>query len=350
MNIPFLQDTTFTGIISTQDYKTSREWSQAFTLLQANSADWVTGSDRLWGTISGVLSTQTDLWSELSAKALNVDFQILKTFVETNSAQWDESGDIIPTVVDFLSSNLVTVQTLNATSQILSGGVDISDIFITSAEESQNLTYDPETFKLSIDRGNEVSLSSIPLAAPVQSVNGYVGAVVLSAQDVGALQSYYDNEFFYFDGSQPDYSITQTMTFPARRNTRWFVQIQVSDVNPATLILPREGTIIGDRIYIVLNDPVPPQTTFLIKRPSPGADATIATLGPGARFVYAAQCTRIVSNQPIWEPLSQLYAAFNAIPASVSAEGQIGSFVFADKHMYVCIAQNTWRRATLASF
>ena len=137
----------------------------------------------IWGNIIGLLSAQSDLWYELSAKALNADLQGLKTFVEANSAQWDESADIIPTVVNFLSSNLVTVQTLNATSQILSGGVDIGDIFITSAQESQTLTYNPESFKLSIDRGNEVSLSSIPLAAPVQSVNSAVGDVYIGPAD-----------------------------------------------------------------------------------------------------------------------------------------------------------------------
>lgn len=48
----------------------------------------------VWGTIIGSLSAQTDLWTSLSAKALNVDLNALKTFVQSNSSQWDETADI----------------------------------------------------------------------------------------------------------------------------------------------------------------------------------------------------------------------------------------------------------------
>ena len=74
MNIPFVQNATFTGLISTQNYKTSQEWAQAYTLLQANSATWDVAQARLWGTITGNISAQTDLWAYLSA---NKDSQTL---------------------------------------------------------------------------------------------------------------------------------------------------------------------------------------------------------------------------------------------------------------------------------
>lgn len=102
MNIPFVQDTsftgdaTFTGLISTQNYKTSQEWAQAYTLLQANSATWDVAQARLWGTITGNISAQTDLWAYLSAN-----------------------------------------------------------------KDSQTLTYIPSLYRLSISNGNSVNLSSI---------------------------------------------------------------------------------------------------------------------------------------------------------------------------------------------
>jgi hypothetical protein len=170
MNIPFLQDTSFTGLISTGNYGTSQDWNDAYTILQANSADWVPpGPGRLWGTIIGVLSAQTDLWAELSAKAL--------------------SSDIVPTIVSFLSSNLVTVESLNANSQILSGGVDLSDIFITSAEESQTLSYDPLTYDLSISLGNEVNLSSIVISPNANAIFQSLSTQTVTTTDVNVLNS-----------------------------------------------------------------------------------------------------------------------------------------------------------------
>lgn len=67
MNIPFLQDSTFTGLISTQNHKTSEEWAKAYSIVQSNSAVWDSAQARLWGTITGTLSNQTDLWVYLSA-------------------------------------------------------------------------------------------------------------------------------------------------------------------------------------------------------------------------------------------------------------------------------------------
>jgi flagellar basal body rod protein FlgB len=68
MNVPFLQDTTFTGLISTKSYGTSQEWSQAYSLIQTNSALWSNDTKSLWGSISGTLSAQSDLWSYLLAE------------------------------------------------------------------------------------------------------------------------------------------------------------------------------------------------------------------------------------------------------------------------------------------
>lgn len=152
MNIPFVQDTSFTGVISTLNYKTSQEWAEsytsiqansaiwteAYTVLQANSATWDTAQARVWGTILGVLSAQTDLWSYLSAE----------TFSPSQ-------------LTAFLATNALTLCSINTTGQILSAGTDLFDIFLTTETESQTLSYIPSSYELSISNGNTVNLSSI---------------------------------------------------------------------------------------------------------------------------------------------------------------------------------------------
>jgi hypothetical protein len=113
MNVPFLQDTTFTGLISTKSHGTSQEWSQAYSLIQ------------------------------------------------TNSANWEESADILPTVTSYLSTNNILVSTLNTRGPLLSADIDLFDIFLTSETDSQTLSYIPSSYSLSISNGNTVNLSSI---------------------------------------------------------------------------------------------------------------------------------------------------------------------------------------------
>ena len=104
----------------------------------------------IWGSITGLLSTQTDLWSQLSAKAL--------------------SSQIVPTITDYLSTNPILIESLDTRFEILSAGVNLFDIFITSAEESQTLSYNPATYNLSISLGNTVNLSSILLSPSLDAV------------------------------------------------------------------------------------------------------------------------------------------------------------------------------------
>lgn len=59
------------------------------------------------------------------------------------------------------SGTLAVSGNVDVTNKFLSGGVDLADIFITSAEESQTLAYDTQTELLSITRGNSVSLASL---------------------------------------------------------------------------------------------------------------------------------------------------------------------------------------------
>jgi hypothetical protein len=152
MNVPFLQDTTFTGLISTRDYSTSQEWSQAYSLIQSNSAAWNNDTKSLWGSISGTLSAQSDLWLYLSAE----------TFSPSQ-------------LTAFLVSNSISLCSIDVKGSLLSAGTDLFDIFLTSETDSQTLTYLPSSYELSISNGNTVNLSSI---------NSLLGSVSGKYEDV----------------------------------------------------------------------------------------------------------------------------------------------------------------------
>lgn len=95
----------------------------------------------LWGTISGTLSAQTDLWKYLSA---------------VGTSNFD-----IATLNNYLSTNNILLSSLNVNGQILSAGVPLHNIFLTSETDSQILSYNTQTELLSISNGNSVSLASL---------------------------------------------------------------------------------------------------------------------------------------------------------------------------------------------
>lgn len=91
-----------------------------------------------WGSLSGALSAQTDLWYYLSA------------------------GTLSPSqLTAFLASNAINLCSINVSGTILSAGVNLFDIFLTSETDSQTLSYIPSSYQLSISNGNTVNLSSI---------------------------------------------------------------------------------------------------------------------------------------------------------------------------------------------
>lgn len=121
-----------------------------------------------WGSIVGVLSAQTDLWSQLSAKALNINlislssqFIDLNTLVQTYSALWEESADIIPTVTNYLSTNCILLSCLNVSGQMLSAGIPLHDIFLTAETDSQTLSYTASSLQISISNGNNITLDNL---------------------------------------------------------------------------------------------------------------------------------------------------------------------------------------------
>lgn len=95
----------------------------------------------LWGTISGTLSTQTDLWKYLSA---------------VGTSNFD-----IATLNNYLSTTPTVLSSLNVNGQILSAGIPLHNIFLTSETDSQTLSYIASSYLLSISNGNTVNLSSI---------------------------------------------------------------------------------------------------------------------------------------------------------------------------------------------
>lgn len=161
----------------------------------------------VWGNIVGILSAQNDLWSVLSSIFLSADIATQTLFynpvtyeltISTGNTVNLSSIVISPSAAAVFSSvsasnsiygqNLYLLQsisaneslfvqtitafqslftkhieteTLNATDRILSGGVNLFDLFLTSDEESQTLSYNITGESLSIDRGNTVSLSSL---------------------------------------------------------------------------------------------------------------------------------------------------------------------------------------------
>ena len=135
MNVPFLQDSSFTGLISTQNYGTSYLWNLAYTLVQSNSATW------------------------------------------------EESADIIPTVTNYLSTNNVLISgirvatNLTAIGDISSGNIiyaldgnsnQWNQAYTTSttyqnASSSfyQTLSYTPSSIQISISNGNTITLDNL---------------------------------------------------------------------------------------------------------------------------------------------------------------------------------------------
>lgn len=80
----------------------SSDWNSTFNLVQALSSDWE--ESLLVGEIS---ATNADLLTSVDD---------LYTFLETNSANWEESADILPTVTNYLSTSNVQASALSLSS------------------------------------------------------------------------------------------------------------------------------------------------------------------------------------------------------------------------------------------
>jgi len=73
-----------------------------------------------WGSITGILSTQTDLWSVLSAKALQQDLNVLQTLIQSFSSIWGQDIQTLsytPSSVQISISNGNTITMDNLTTK-----------------------------------------------------------------------------------------------------------------------------------------------------------------------------------------------------------------------------------------
>jgi hypothetical protein len=68
----------------------------------------------------------------------------------------------------------IYVQIIDANVSILSGGVDLANIFLTSETDSQTLSYTASSYELSISNGNTVSLASLSATELDMQVNTLV--------------------------------------------------------------------------------------------------------------------------------------------------------------------------------
>jgi len=136
MNIPFVQDVTFTGLLSTKNYGTSKDWFDT------------------------------------------------KTVVQQFSGTWEESDEIIPTVTKYLSTNRVLISSIDVFGKILSGNNDLFDIFITSEGESQTLSYVSSSYNLSISLGNTVNLSSIVISPEAAAIFQSLSTQTITANNL----------------------------------------------------------------------------------------------------------------------------------------------------------------------
>lgn len=128
--------------IETTFSENSAKYESTFTTVQNNSAT-------TWNYQG------TDL------KELSSNWQSTYETYSILSADYAFKAEIIPTVTDYLSSEQVTVSSLNVTEQLLSAGTDLFDIFLTSETDSQTLNFTESSAELSISNGNTVSLSSL---------------------------------------------------------------------------------------------------------------------------------------------------------------------------------------------
>jgi len=84
MVIPFLQTSTFSGLISTKSNATSEQWYSTFTTVQANSAQWngVSATTNYLSTNNVVLSSATIL-NTLSISSVQITGQTTTSVTST---------------------------------------------------------------------------------------------------------------------------------------------------------------------------------------------------------------------------------------------------------------------------
>jgi hypothetical protein len=101
--------------------------SKTAVTFTASKVITLSGDSDLWNAASTLVQANSSLWEE------SADITSLQTFIQTNSASWEESADVLPTITNYLSTELVTVSSLNVTEQLLSANNDLFSLFLTPA-------------------------------------------------------------------------------------------------------------------------------------------------------------------------------------------------------------------------
>lgn len=176
----------------------------------------------IWGTISGTLSTQTDLWKYLSG---------------VGTSNFD-----ITTLNSYLSTNSILLCSLNVNGLMLSAGVNLLDIFVTNAQDSQTLTYNVTGETLTIERGNTVSLSSL----------GYQN--IVAPVDKETIQGFANT---YTGNIHPGFNVTlnngRVYTFAGidKNNPNHYLEINANPILPIYREVPFSGNeIVIDTFYL----------------------------------------------------------------------------------------------------
>lgn len=176
----------------------------------------------VWGTISGTLSTQTDLWKYLSG---------------VGTSNFD-----IATLNNYLSTTPIVLSSLNVIGQILSAGTNLFDIFSTTGKDPQTLSFNVTGETLSIAEGNTVSLSSL----------GYQN--IVAPVDKDTIQGFANT---YTGNIHPGFNVTlnngRVYTFAGidKNNPNHYLEVNANPILPIYREIPLSGNeVIIDTFYL----------------------------------------------------------------------------------------------------
>lgn len=93
----------------------SNNWNSTYAVVCALSSSWEESTDIT--ALTTILQSGSANWDSTYA------------IVSALSASWEESANVLPTITNYLSTNVIEISTLNVTQDILSGGTNLLDIF-----------------------------------------------------------------------------------------------------------------------------------------------------------------------------------------------------------------------------
>lgn len=136
-NSALWEESTDITAVTTTVQSNSANWNFGYnvaTYVQSNSSTWEESADIT--VLSTIIESNSANWGSayITTTALSSNlWNDVYTTVQINSANWEESADILPTITNYLSTELVTVSSLNVTQQLLSGNSDLFNLFLTPA-------------------------------------------------------------------------------------------------------------------------------------------------------------------------------------------------------------------------